>query len=69
MTKSELEALLKEFDILEMLGSEERTLVFHSPTADKVRRLSLFSAMVSSPALTPGLTGVWFLLRPYNLSQ
>ena len=78
MTKSELEALLKEFDealvaafpgpepmsvllvggaclllqgittrptdsveviILEMLGSEERTLVFHSPTADKIRRI------------------------------
>ncbi len=78
MTKSELEALLKEFDealvgafpgpepmsallvggaclllqgittqltdsveviILEMLGSQERTLVFHSPTADKVRRI------------------------------
>ena len=78
MTKSELEALLKEFDealvaafsgpepmsvllvggaclllqgittrptdsveviILEMLGSQERTLVFHSPTADKIRRI------------------------------
>jgi len=78
MTKSELEALLKEFDealvaafrgpepmsvllvggaclllqgittrpvdsveviIFEMLGSEERTLVFHSPTADKIRRI------------------------------
>ena len=76
MTKSELEALLKEFDealveafpgpepmsvlliggaclllqgittrptdsveviIVEMLGSQERTLVFHSPTADKIR--------------------------------
>jgi len=66
MTKSELEALLREFDealllvggaclllqgitaqpvdsvdviILEMLGSQERTLVFHSPTADKIRRI------------------------------
>jgi hypothetical protein len=78
MTKSELEAFLKEFDeallgafpgpepmsvlldggaclllqeittqptdsveviILEMLGSQERTLVFHSPTADKIRRV------------------------------
>lgn len=78
MTKTELEALLEEFDaalveafpgpepmsvllvggaclllqgittqpvdsveviILEMLGSEERTLVFHSPTADKIRRI------------------------------
>jgi hypothetical protein len=28
-----------EVIILEMLGSEERTLVFHSPTADKVRRI------------------------------
>src|ERR1051326_8830179 len=25
--------------ILEMLGSQERTLVFHSPTADKIRRI------------------------------
>ncbi len=78
MTKSELEALLREFDealvqafpgpepmsvlllggaclllqgitaqptdsvdviILEMLGSPERTLVFHSPVADKIRRI------------------------------
>lgn len=78
MTKTELEALLKEFDealvqafpgpepmsvllvggaclllqgittqptnsvdviIFEMLGSQEHTLVFHSPTADKIRRL------------------------------
>jgi hypothetical protein len=78
MTKSELEALLKEFDealvqafpgpepmsvllvggacllllgittqpvdsveviIFEMLGSEERTIVFHSPIADKIRRI------------------------------
>jgi hypothetical protein len=78
MTKTELEALLKEFDdalvqafpgpdpmsvllvggaclllqgittqpvdfvdviILEMLGSQERTLVFHSPIADKIRRI------------------------------
>ena len=78
MTKSELEALLEEFDaalvkaysgpepmsallvggaclllqgittqpidsveviILEMLGSQERTLVFHSPIADKLRRI------------------------------
>jgi hypothetical protein len=78
MTKTELEALLREFDealveafpgpevmsvllvggaclllqgitaqpidvveviILEMLGSQERTLVFHSPVADKIRRL------------------------------
>src|SRR5207248_4504335 len=78
MTKTEVEALLKEFDealvqafpgpelmsvllaggaclllqgittqlvdsvdviILEMLGSQERTLVFHSPTADKIRRI------------------------------
>jgi len=28
-----------EVIILEMLGSEERTLVFHSPTADKIRRI------------------------------
>ena len=80
MTKSELEALLKEFDealvaafpgpepmsvllvggaclllqglttqpadfvdviIFEMLGSPERTLVFHSPTADKIRSLAV----------------------------
>jgi hypothetical protein len=78
MTKTEVEALLREFDealvqafpgpepmsvllaggaclllqgitaqpidvveviILEMLGSQERTLVFHSPTADKMRRI------------------------------
>ena len=78
MTKSEVEALLKEFDealveafpglepisvllvggaclllqgittrsadsveviILELLGSRERTLVFHSPIADKIRRI------------------------------
>ena len=78
MTKTELEALLKEFDealvqafpgpepmsvllvggaclllqgittqptdsveviILEMLGSQERTLVFHSPTRRQVRRI------------------------------
>ena len=78
MTKSEVEALLREFDealvqafpgpepmsvllvggaclllqgitaqpvdsveviILEMLGSPERTLVFHSPIADKIRRI------------------------------
>jgi hypothetical protein len=78
MTKSEVEAFLREFDqalvqafpglelmsvllvggaclllqgittqpvdsveviILEMLGSQERTLVFHSPTADKIRRI------------------------------
>ena len=78
MTKTELEALLKEFDealveafpgpepmsvllvggaclllqgittqpadsvdviIFEMLGSQERTLVFHSPIADKIRRI------------------------------
>jgi len=78
MTKTELEALLREFDealveafpgpepmsvllvggaclllqgitaqsidvveviILEMLGSQKRTLVFHSPTADKIRRI------------------------------
>ena len=78
MTKSEVEALLREFDealvqafpgpepmsvllvggaclllqgitaqpvdsveviILEMLGSQERTLVFHSPIADKIRRI------------------------------
>jgi hypothetical protein len=78
MTKSEVEALLREFDealvqafpgpepmsvllvggacfllqgitaqptdsveviILEMLGGPERTLVFHSPTADKIRRI------------------------------
>jgi hypothetical protein len=78
MTKSELEAFLREFDealvaafpgpepmsvllvggaccllqritaqptdsvdviILEMLGSQERTLVFHSPVADKIRRI------------------------------
>jgi Nucleotidyltransferase of unknown function (DUF6036) len=78
MTKSELEALLREVDealvqafpgpepmsvllvggaclllqgitaqptnsvdviIVEMLGSPERTLVFHSPTADKIRRI------------------------------
>jgi hypothetical protein len=78
MTKTELEALLKEIDealvqafpgpepmsvllvggaclllqgitaqpidfveviILEMLGSQERTLVFHSPTADRIRRI------------------------------
>ncbi len=78
MTKSELEAFLREFDealvqafpgpepmsvllvggaclllrgitaqpvdsvdviILEMLGSQERTLVFHSPIADKIRRI------------------------------
>jgi hypothetical protein len=78
MTKTELEALLREFDealveafpgpermsvllvggaclllqgitaqsidvveviILEMLGSQERTLVFHSPVADKIRRI------------------------------
>lgn len=78
ITKTEVEALLKEFDealvqtfpgsepmsvllvggaclllpgittrpvdsveviILEMLGREERTLVFHSPTADKIRRI------------------------------
>jgi hypothetical protein len=28
-----------EVIILEMLGSQERTLVFHSPTADKLRRI------------------------------
>jgi len=28
-----------EVIIFEMLGSEERTLVFHSPTADKIRRI------------------------------
>src|SRR5215469_7016571 len=28
-----------EVIILELLGSQERTLVFHSPTADKVRRI------------------------------
>ena len=28
-----------EVIILEMLGSEEGTLVFHSPTADKIRRI------------------------------
>jgi len=78
MTKTEVEAFLKEFDealvqafpdpepmsvllvggaclllqgitaqptdsvdviIFEMLGSPERTLVFHSPTADKIRRI------------------------------
>ncbi len=78
MTKSEVEAFLREFDealvqafpgpepmsvllvggaclllqgitaqpidsvdviILEMLGSQERTLVFHSPVADKIRRI------------------------------
>ena len=78
MTKTELEALLQEFDealveafpgpepmsvllvggaclllqglttqhvdsvdviIFEMMGSQERTLVFHSPTADKIRRI------------------------------
>ena len=78
MTKTEVEAFLKEFDealvqafpgpepmsvllvggaclllqgitaqptdsveviILEMLGSQERTLVFHSPVADKIRRI------------------------------
>src|SRR5947209_7562507 len=78
MTKTEVEALLEEFDealvqafpgpepmsvllvggacfllqgittqstdsvdviIVEMVGSKERTLVFHSPTADKIRRI------------------------------
>ena len=29
-----------EVIILELLGSQERTLVFHSPTADKVRRIN-----------------------------
>src|SRR5579859_2460374 len=28
-----------EVIILEMLGTQERTLVFHSPTADKIRRI------------------------------
>ena|SRR5579859_1326411 len=28
-----------EVIILEMPGSQERTLVFHSPTADKIRRI------------------------------
>ena len=30
---------------------------------------SLFSPIVSLPVLLPGLTGVWFLLRPCNRSQ
>jgi hypothetical protein len=62
-----------------MVGLADRAQQVHKLLADLNRGMThlrlkfpfhfLFSPIFSWPVLLPGLTGVWFLLRPGNLSQ